>query len=1116
MPDKVAEWLRQLGLERYGPVFAKNDVDAEVLPELTDADLRELGVSLGHRKKILKFFAALRAGGPPARADGRSGSAQAERRQLTIMFCDLVGSTLISEKLDPEELSELNLSYQDAWKRAIERYDGYVAQHLGDGLLAYFGYPQAHEDDAERAVRAGLDVVKATVDLDARLDLEDIDLSVRVGIETGRVVVGDLSREGFSLESAVIGETPNLAARVQSLAPPNSVVTGPVTHQLTADVFACETLGEHELKGLSALVPVWRVLAPHSLGRRFEEHPDDEAFRLIGRDADLDLLRDRWQKAKGGHGRTVVLCGEAGVGKTQLLRTLRRWAAFDEPVRVHFQCSSYHRDSAYHPFAEQLQWAAGIEDGETSSSKLDKLDALLASSSASAGTGNAVLADLLSIPSDGRYPETDLTPDARKAATQAAILSHLLGLAQQGPVLLSFEDAHWCDASSLELLVQLIDRSSDQRLMAVVTHRPEFDPPWSRQDHISTLNLYRLDRRQTIQLIERTLQGKTLPGTVLDEIIDRSDGIPLYVQELTKGVLDSGQLAEVGGRFVIKGKAGQVYIPTSLQDSLMARLDRLGRAKEAAQLASALGRRFSFTLLLAIAPMNAGDLENALSRLVDSELMIQRGVGQEATYTFNHVLVQEAAHRSLLRSKRRLLHSRIAEVLQTQFPNIDLSQPEILAQHYAEADCANHAIECYRRAAEKAAARSAYSEALNHLDAALDLLDRGSEDSDSQRRELELLTALRNILVVTKGYSAPEVEKACIRSRELCGALGDTRELFQVLWNLAGFAMERSEHRRSHEYNEELLRIAQESNEDDLLLMAHDTVGQTFHYLGDFVEAQHHFDQAIALYRPEEHHQLSLTFAEEDPGVAASAYSAVNLWILGQPARAQQAAEHALALAEELPYPLSMALALVNATQLNQLLRDHEAVARQAEALILLSEDKQIEHYRPYGVALQGWSVLAGGEARDGLVLIRQGIDCWAGPDDGINGYYHCLLVEAQLRNGGHDEALEILTGLEARIEESEERLFLAEVHRWKGETELARAGGDPAVAEAHFRTAIEVAERQGASSLALRSATSLARALARLERKEEVRLLLTPVLERFAGTAETPDLRDARAILNG
>ena len=681
--QQLAHWLEKLGMSEYAERFAENKIDVSVLPHLTDQDLKDIGVALGHRRKILAAIAEFASAAPavakPVLAAEPKTRDSAERRQVTVLFSDLVGSTALSARMDPEDLREVISGYQKCVAQTVQRFGGFVAKYMGDGVLVYFGYPQAHEDDAERAVRAGLELIAAVTALASPASLQ-----TRVGIATGLVVVGDLIGSGEAQERGIVGETPNLAARLQGIAEPNTVVIAESTRKLLGSLFELQDLGAMEVKGISEPVRAWAAARPSLVESRFE------ALRtattpLVGRDEEIELLMRRWAQAKAGDGCVVLISGEPGIGKSRIAETMQERLGAEPHTRLRFFCSPYHQDSALYPAIAQLERAAGFRREDTPEQRLAKLEAVLVQATNDLSEVAPLIADLLSIPTGERYPALSLTPQKRKEKTLKALVAQAEGLAVRQPVLMLFEDVHWSDPSTRELLDLLIERVTAVRLLVIITFRPEFSPPWVGRPQVTLLTLNRLPPRQRAQMISNMIGGKALPREITDQIVVRTDGVPLFIEELTKAVIESGVVADAGDHYTRTGAVPSLAIPTSLHASLLARLDRLAPTREVAQIGATLGRSFSHELISAVAAMPQHVLDDALDQLVHAELIFRRGTPPDAEYTFKHALVQDAAYDTLLRSRRQQIHARIATTLESQFPEILVAQPELMAQHCGEA-----------------------------------------------------------------------------------------------------------------------------------------------------------------------------------------------------------------------------------------------------------------------------------------------------------------------------------------------------------------------------------------------------------------------------------------------
>jgi class 3 adenylate cyclase/tetratricopeptide (TPR) repeat protein len=859
------------------------------------------------------------------------------------MFCDLVGSTPLAEQLDPEDLRQVILAYQQTCADQIQRFDGYLARYVGDGLLVYFGYPQAHEDDAQRAVRAGLGIVSALPELNSQLQqtvevLHESPLQVRIGIHTGLVVVGDMGGGSYRDPQAIVGETPNIAARLQGLAEPNTMLISEATARLVHGLFECHACGPQALKGVSTPVPVYRVLREGDAQNRLEVAVRTGLTPLVGREEELELLRRCWEQAKAGEGQAVLLSGEPGIGKSRLVQTLKDQASAEGAARIEFRCSPYHQNSALYPITDHLQRLLEFAPHDPPQTKLAKLQQTLAHYRFPQADTAALLAALLSLPPPAGAPRLSLSPQRQKQKTQDALVAWLVEEAERQAVYCVWEDLHWIDPSTLEVLTLFLDRMPTSRLLTLLTFRPGFTPPWRPRPHITPLLLPRLGRPQVEMMVGRVTAGKPLPAEVLHQIVTKTDGVPLFVEELTKMVLESGLLRAVDGHYELTGPLPPLAIPSTLQDSLMARLDRLAPVREIAQLGATLGREFSYEVLHAVSALDEGTLQHGLRQLVEAELLYQRGLPPQATYFFKHALVQDAAYHSQLKSKRRHLHQQIAQVLAERFSELKETQPELVAYHYTEAGLREQALPYWRQAGERAKQRSAYVEAVAHLTRGLDVLQTLPETPERAQHELALQATLGITLSVTKGYAAPEVERTHARAFALCRQVAESPQLFPVLVGLWIFHFLRAELHAAREVTEQVFRLARNLQNSVLLVWPHDELGLVLFHLGELASARTHLEQSIALYEPQRHRPDQSQVSTQDPKVNCLAYSAWTLRYLGYPDRARKRSEEAISLARELSHPFSLVFALNFAVVLHEFLRDVPGVCKKVGELVRCRE----------------------------------------------------------------------------------------------------------------------------------------------------------------------------------
>jgi class 3 adenylate cyclase/predicted ATPase len=1108
----VAEWLQKLGLERYEPAFRANEIDAKVLLSLTAEDLKDIGVTLvGHRRRLLNAIVSLRAEAGAAAGDESRDvpvPINAERRPLTVMFCDLVGSTALSARLDPEDLRDVIGAYHRAIAEIVAGSDGFVSRYMGDGVLVYFGYPQAHEDDAERAVRAALGAIEAV----GRLDVKGVKLQARVGIATGLVVVGDLVGAGSAQEQTVVGETPNLAARLQALAEPDTVVITAGTRRLIGNLFECRDLGTVEVKGIDALVPAWQVLHPGVVESRFEALRGSTLSPLIGRDKELDLLSHRWARAKAGQGQVVLVSGETGLGKSRITAALVERLRSEPHLRLRYFCSPHRQDSALYPFTDQLSRAAGFARDDPPASRLAKLESLM-TPAAPPEEDVAFLVDLMSLPASKRHPLPNLSPQRKKERTLKALLRQLEGLVGQMPAVMIFEDAHWSDPTSRELLDLAVERVRGLPVLLIVTFRPEFQPPWVGQPQVSMLALHRLDRRDRIALATHIAGGRTLPAEVIDQIVERTDGVPLFVEELTKSVLESGLLRAETDRYVLDGALPPMAVPTTLHASLLARLDRLASVRLVAQIGAAIGREFSYSLLRTVSRLSEDELRSALDRLVKSELIFERGTPADAVYAFKHALVQDAAHGSLLRSTRQQLHARIAGALETHSPELMNTAPELFAQHYAEAGLAEKSVFYWGEAGRRSAARSAMAEAAAQFEKGLEQLALLPDNRERQQRQLEFLSALGAVLQTVRGLSAPETGRAFIRAGELWAKLDYPSEFLQVPFGQSLYHLYRGEFNEAQRLDESLLQLSRQRRDTGGLVLGHYSSGRNLMLAGRFAPSRTHLEEVLVLYEPAAHQSLYRQ-AGLAPHVTAHGFLGFSLFCLGHPDQALVQGAAAIGEARKLNHPPSLASSLALRGGPLSFVGYDAPLEEVADQLLAVAAELGFPLWRAVGTIYHGWVTVKKGAVGEGTDLLRGGTDAYRATGSGAwVPYFNGLLAASSEIAGKIEEAMALLVEAEDIVERTGERWFAAELSRRKGELLLRQ--GHTRTAERMFRNALETASKQDAKMWELRAAASLARLYRDHGKRAAGYELLATVYDWFTEGFDTPDLREAKALLD-
>jgi class 3 adenylate cyclase/predicted ATPase len=1119
----VGGWLRKLGLEQYEAAFRENKIDDTVLPSLTAEDLKDLGVGfVGDRRKLLDAIAAVRAeasvpmplSDAPLATD-KAAQDIAERRQVTVMFSDLVGSTALSARMDPEDLREVISAYQKCVAETVRQCGGFVAKYMGDGVLVYFGYPQAHEDDAERAVRAGLELIGVVSALKPNAPLQ-----TRVGIATGLVVVGDLIGSGEAQERGIVGETPNLAARLQGIAEPNMVVIADSTRRLLGNLFELRDLGPRDLKGIVGPARAWAALRARSVESRFDALRTTNLTALVGRDEESELLLRRWSRAKTGEGQVALISGEAGIGKSRLTAGLLEHLADEAHTRLRYFCSPQRADSALHPIIGQMERAAGLTYDDKPEAKLDKLDAVLVQTSTSTEDA-ALFAEMLSLANDGRYPALELTREQRRQRTLEALSSQLVALARQQPVLMIFEDAQWTDPTSLEVLGRIVDRIKTLPVLLIVTFRPEFTAPWVGQSHVTSVTLNRLGERDAAAIIARLAGNNALPADVLTEIVERTDGIPPFVEEMTKAVLEA-ESEGAARRTIAAVPSPALAVPASLHASLMARLDRLGPAKEVAQIGSAIGREFSHPLLASVARKPEAELGSALERLVQAGLLFRQGVPPQASYLFKHALVQDAAYGTLLREPRRALHARIAEALENQFTETAGSRPEILAHHCTEAGLIEKAAGLWGKAGRQSLDRSALAEAVAQFTRALEQIQTLPGTATLRREQIKLQVALISPLIHVKGHAAAETKAATEQARLLIEQAEALREppedpllLFSVLngfWNANLVAFNGDTVR---DLAAQYLALAEKQTATGPLIVGHRLMGISLIVTGDIAAGRGHLDQTIAPYDPAEHRPLATRF-NVDSRVAALSYRSVALWVLGYPEAALRDADGALKKARAIGQAATLMFALDHAPVPYTLCGNYTAAAAQTHELVALAEKKGSPVWKAGGIMNQGSVLALTGRASAAIDMLISGIAAWRATGATLwIPLFLPRLTSAHAELGQFEEAWRCIGEAMTAVETTKEKWCEAEVHRVAGEIALKSPEPDATQAQACFERALSVARAQQAKSWELRAATSLARLWRDQGKRQEAHDLLAPIYGWFTEGFDTLDLNEAEALLD-
>lgn len=1034
--------------------------------------------------------------------------AGSERRHLTVLFCDIVGSSKLAKALDPEDLSDITRRYYERCGDAIRKYEGVVASFLGDGIMALFGYPRAHEDEAERAIHAALSIIDV---IKSAQPTAPQPIEVRIGIATGLVVVGEDKLHALTKEKAVIGAAPNLAAHLQALAEPNSIVISASTRRLVGDVFVLEKLKSATLKG-TAQEEVWRVLGRKENRSRFAAHAAT-LTSFVGRDEEIALLNSRWQQASQGEGQAVLLSGEAGIGKSRIIEAFHRNTSQELQAELHYQCSPYHVDSALYPAITELERSASLREDGRNSGSLASLEHLLSSEGLECAQAVPLLASLLAIELDDRYSPPNPDPQRRKELTLDLLVERLAHLASKQTLLMIVEDVHWADPTTLDLFGRVMLRLPEMRILLIMTHRPEFKAPWTAHAHVTALLLNRLGRGHCRAMIE-SIATSRLPPVVVAQIVAKTDGVPLFVEELTKTVLESGLLMEKDGAWELTKPLPDFAIPATLQDSLLARLDRSPSVKEVAQLGAAIGREFSYRLLTAVSPMAEDELNHALIRLMDAELIFASGTPPNVNYVFKHALVQDAAYETLLKSKRQQLHGKIAAVLDRRFPEVAHSQPEIVAHHYTQSGLSDVAVRWWEKAGDIAIRRSANAEAARHFGRAIELLQTGTGTHERQKTELAIRIKMSGPLIATGGYVTRELRENYARAWKLCSELGEEESAFPVMYGQWVIPYVRGNMVEALVNSERFLRRAERQSDAGYLMMGHRIYGSSLVWRGDTLNGSKHLQQALSLYRPGEHDHLAYIFSQH-PRTAALSHLCLALQHLGLLDQAMQAGWEAISEAKRIGHFNSIAYALCFVSLLIMLRREAATLKVTANELLETAQQHRASYWLLWAKPMLGWITAQEENVEAGVRQMHESAEQLRNQEANL-WVPQTLLLEAEIlgKAAQHERAYKLLDAAQALIEPLDQRFYEAELHRVRGEVILSH-NPVSAAGVASLDRAIEVARQQNSRFLELRAGVSMARLWRDRGLREKARDVLAPIYHSFSEGRDTVDVSEARTLLD-
>jgi class 3 adenylate cyclase/predicted ATPase len=1080
MDQEITQWLDELGLGKFANVFIENDIDLSALPHISEQDLEDLGLTIGARRRVIAAIAALETPtieepSKGSKADSGVGyptdEVNAERRQLTVLFCDLVGSTELSNRLDPEDLRDVMRQYQDTVSGVVARFGGYVANFLGDGIVAYFGWPRADEDQAPQAVRAGLASVAAVKSL-ATPDGQS--LSARVGLATGTVVVGDLVGRNIQQADAIAGETPNTAARLQGEAGPGEVVIGGLLRRLLGAQFALESLGERTLRGLADPVPVWRVDHEIIGQSRFDTSHAGPLTSFVGRDHELGLLIDRWEMATEGEGQMVLVSGEAGIGKSRLCQMFHKRLRPAAHLTLRYQCAPQNVNSPLHPSIQQLTWASGIATNDTNDGKLDKVEALLKQAGDTGPDTARLFSNLLSLPFETRYGALNIPPAEIKQRTLSALCSHLLHLASREPVLLVVEDVHWMDPSSAELFELVAGQIQTSPILVIMTHRPEWTSPFGARAHISNLQLNRLGRRQGAEMVHSVVE-RPISDEVVDEIVRRTDGIPLFIEEVTRSIVETGV------------EQARLDIPATLQASLLARLDRLGAdAKGVAQAGAVVGRQFSRPMLATLSELGTEDLDAALGRLIDAQLLYALPGGRE--YLFKHALVQDAAYQSLLRARRRQLHRIAADRLATVFGRDGEGSPEVVAHHFLEAEAPLDAAEWWIRAGQASARASATKEAISHFRNAIAALERVGVSDRGQRSKLAAWSGLGPLVMAAEGVGSAATVEAYEHSIQLAEELGDEDQLFKSLFGTWHLNNVKGDARAAKKIADDLIAHAVQTGEEGDHLQAHHASWSTAWMRADFAHGFEQLDRGRALYDEERHIDHKFVYGGHDPGVCCHMFASWHCMSIGNIDRALQEISESFRLSRRLEHPYSTSVAFLGSSISTRFLGLWELLDQYNREGIDLCLAHGLKSWLPVLTLSAASLHVQKGDDDDvarGIASVREAHDMWTGAGAGtFLPWFHYEIASGHLRLGQLDEAAEFVDRARRQCESNDERWLEPEILRLDAQLRR-RSGQNVEAVGAAYEAATSRARELGVNLTGFQVAVEHAQMLAEIGANE-------------------------------